>query len=316
LRLLGLRTDLFAPPISPGETYGPVLRDVAESVELRAPASVVAVASHDTASAVLAIPATRTDFAYVSSGTWSLVGLELPEPVINDKACQAGFSNELGAFGAVRFLRNVMGHWMLQECERSWALAGRKTSTAQLVAQAATRPPFATVIDVDDPMFSQPGNMPGRIRAACTKNHEPLPETDAGLARAVLDSMALAVASALDDAQDCAGRKVGVVHVVGGGSANELLLGLIAAASGLDVVAGPVEASAIGNLLVQLHATGQVADRSEMRALVASSFPTKTYRPDPDLVQRARPARRRYDQLVEARTSRASYPATPGPARQ
>ncbi|MGC8628222.1 MAG: rhamnulokinase [Acidimicrobiales bacterium] len=313
LRRLGLRTDLFAAPVSPGEAYGPVLEDVAESVELRSPTSVVAVASHDTASAVLAIPAKSANFAYVSSGTWSLVGLELPEPVINDKACQAGFSNELGAFGAVRFLRNVMGHWMLQECERSWALAGRKTSTAQLVAEAATYPPFATVIDVDDPMFSQPGNMPARIRAACAKNHEPAPETDAGLARAVLDSMALAVASALDDAQDCAGRSVDVVHVVGGGSANDLLLSLIAAASGLEVVAGPVEASAIGNLLVQLHATGQVAGRSEMRALVARSFPTKSYQPDPDLLRLARAARRRYDQLVEARASRPSKAATPGP---
>ncbi len=298
---LELRSDFFAPPIGPGQIYGPVLAEVAASAQLRSPTSVIAVASHDTASAVLAVPAATNDFAYVSSGTWSLVGLELERPVIDEQARLAGFSNERGAFGSVRFLRNVMGHWMLQECERTWAREGRPVTTAELVAQAARCPAFTTVVDVDDPQFGRPGNMPERVRAACAGSGQRVPESEPELARAILDSMALAVAAALDDAQRCAGRSVSAVHVVGGGAANDLLLELVAAASGLEVVAGPVEASAIGNLLVQLYATGQVGGPEEMRALVARSFPTKRFRPDPAASARARSARQRYEQLVEAR---------------
>jgi rhamnulokinase len=310
---LGLRKDLFAPPIEPGEAYGPVLASVATSVELRSPATVVAVASHDTASAVLAVPASAGDVAYVSCGTWSLVGLELERPVINDEARRAGFSNELGAFGTVRFLRNVMGLWMLQECERSWARSGREWATADLVAEAAGCPPFASLVDVDDPQFARPGNMPERVREACTKNGERVPTTDPELVRCLLDSMALAVASALDDAQRCSGRTVSVVHIVGGGSANRLLVELIAAATSLRVEAGPVEASAVGNLLVQMHATGQVGDREEMGVVVAGSFPSRRYQPDKALADRARAARRRYDDLAAARLG--PWPPAMGQAR-
>jgi rhamnulokinase len=296
--VLGLRQDLFAPWVEPGEMIGPALADVAASVELRSPLSVVAVASHDTASAVLGVPAVVDDFAYVVSGTWSLVGFELDRPVINEASRKANFSNELGVDGTVRFLRNVMGHWMLQECERTWAQSGAPQDLPRLLADASRRPPFRSLVDAGDPEFARPGNMPQRVRAACARTGEPVPEADADVVRCIVDSMALAIADTLQEAERCAGRPAGVVHVVGGGVANDLLLELIAAASGLDVVAGPVEASAIGNLLVQLRAAGLVADRLEMRALVSGSFPVKRVVPDPDLSPLVTRARKRLAEIV------------------
>ena len=291
LRAFGLRHDLFAPPVQPGEMIGPALGDVVASVELESPLSVVAVASHDTASAVLAVPAAAEDFAYVVSGTWSLVGFELERPVIDEVSRQANFSNELGVDGTVRFLRNVMGHWMLQECERTWAQSGRRQEIPSLLAAAARQPAFRSLVDTGDPAFSRPGNMPERVRAACARSGEPVPSSDANLVRCIVDSIAIAIAETLADAERCAGRSASVVHVVGGGVGNDLLLELIAAATGLEVLAGPVEASAIGNLLIQLRAADLVGDRKEMRALVAGSFPVKRVVPDPDLCQLAERAR-------------------------
>ena len=181
-----------------------------------------------------------------------------------------------------------------------------------MVDGAAGCPPFASLVDVDDPRFARPGDMPERVREACVRNGERVPTTDAELVRCLLDSVALAVASALDDAQRCSGRAVRVVHMVGGGSAIHLLVELIAAATRLQVEAGPVEASAVGNLLVQLHATGQVGDREEMGAVVAGSFPSRRYQPNRALADRARAARHRYDDLVAARLH-ALPPATGQP---
>ena len=306
LSQLGLRADLFAPPVEPGEMDGPVLGEIAESAEIRSPVSVVAVASHDTASAVLAVPTEGDDFAYVASGTWSLVGLELERPVIDETSHRANFSNELGLDGTVRFLRNVMGHWMLQQCELTWARSGRVRSTGDLLTEAARVPAFFSLVDTGDPAFVPPGDMPERIRAATANSGEPVPRSDAELVRCVVDSMALAIGDTVEQAQLCARRSVSVVHVVGGGAANELLLDLIAATTGLAVVAGPVEASAIGNLLVQLRAAGQIGDRREMRSLVSSSFPTKRVLPDPILRRSAESARRRMRELVARRVGTAS----------
>jgi rhamnulokinase len=279
-----------------------VLADVAASVELRSPLSLVTVASHDTASAVLGVPATVDDFAYVVSGTWSLVGFELDRPVIDEASRQANFSNEVGVDGTIRFLRNVMGFWMLQECERTWAASGAPRDLGKLLAEAANCPAFRSLVDTADPDFAQPGNMPSRVRAACARTGEPVPDSDAAVVRCVVDSMALAIAETLETAQHCAQRQASVVHVVGGGSANDLFLALVAAATGLEVVAGPVEASAIGNLLIQLRTAGLVGDRKEMRALVAGSFPMKRVPPDADLCHQAKAARRR---LAEVAASRA-----------
>jgi rhamnulokinase len=287
---LRLRRELFALPIQAGEHYGPVLPAVGASVGIGAPVSVVSVASHDTASAVLAVPALTEDFAYVASGTWSLVGLELDAPVITEPSRLANFSNELGYDGTVRFLKNVMGYWMLQECERTWARSGRPVRLVDLFDAAESCDPFRSLVDTFDPVFAVPGDMPGRVRDSCAASGEPVPETDAELVRCVLDSMALGICSALEEAQRCAGRRVSVLHVVGGGSAHRLFLSLIAACTGLEVVAGPIEASAVGNLLVQLRAAGLVGERPEMRALVGRSFPLLRVRPDPALAGAARGA--------------------------
>ncbi|MGH9104441.1 MAG: rhamnulokinase [Acidimicrobiales bacterium] len=298
LASLGLRQDLFAPAVEPGEVVGQVLRRVASSVELRSPVSVLAVASHDTASAVLAVPALVDEFAYVVSGTWSLVGLELEHPVINDESREANFSNELGVDGSIRFLRNVMGHWMLQECERSWAQSGHPRDLGKVLAEAACCPAFRSLVDTADPDFALPGDMPALLRAKCARAGEPVPSSDGELVRCLLDSMALAIAVALEQAERCARRQARVVHVVGGGSANPLLLELIAATTGREVVAGPREASALGNLLVQLRAAGAVGDRQEMRALVAQSLPTQRYAPGSELAGLAASARRRLQEVA------------------
>ncbi|HTW08484.1 MAG TPA: rhamnulokinase family protein [Acidimicrobiales bacterium] len=300
---LGLRRDLFALPVLPGEVIGPAMPEVMASAEIRSPLSVVAVGSHDTASAVLAVPANREDFAYVVSGTWSLVGFELERPVIDEPSREANFSNELGVDGTVRFLRNAMGHWMLQECGRHWAGASDQFSLPRLLAEAARCPPFVSLVDTARPEFARPGDMPERVRAACAAHGEPVPGNELALVRCIVDSIALAIAGTLRDAERCAGRQASVVHVVGGGTANELLLDLVAAATGLEVRAGPVEASALGNLLVQLRAAGRVGDRWEMRALVASSFPVKRVRADPELAALAERAQRRLADIVAKRES-------------
>jgi rhamnulokinase len=311
--LLGLRRELFAAPAQPGEHYGPVLPEVAASVGMAKPPVVVAVASHDTASAVLGVPAATESFAYVVSGTWSLVGLELDAPVISEASWRANFSNELGYGGTVRFLKNVMGHWMLQECERCWALEGRSVRLVDVLAAAAACPPFRSLVDTADPVFAVPGDMPRLVRAACERSGEPVPESDGELVRCLLDSMALAICWALEEAQRCTGRQTRALHVVGGGSANRLLLSVLAACSGLEVLAGPVEASAVGNLLVQLHAAGRVGGRAEMRELVARSFPVLRVLPGPALARAAAHARSRWP----ARTSPPLRPPSqPGSPRQ
>lgn len=287
---LGLRRDLFAPFVEPGEHVGRVLPEIAASAGLPSCPEVVAVASHDTASAVLCVPAKEPGFAYVASGTWSLVGLELDAPVIDAASRAANFSNERGVDGSIRFLKNVMGHWMLQECERAWAREGQPQRITEVVAAARSCEAFASVIDTAQASFAEPGDMPSRVRAACHAREEPVPESDAALVRCILDSMALAAARALEEAARLARQSITSVHVVGGGAANELYLELLAAAAGLEVVAGPLEASAIGNLLVQLRAAGVVVEREAMRELVARSFPTRRVVPDAALAERARRA--------------------------
>ena len=307
---LGISEDLFAAPVTPGEVVGPVLPEVAVAAGISPRATVVAVASHDTASAVLAVPAQSERFAYVASGTWSLVGLELDAPVISEESRRANFSNELGADGTVRFLRNTMGHWMLQECERAWAHAGQPQTIAALLGRAVRSQPFTSLVDVSDAAFVRPGNdMPERVRAACVSTGEPVPEDDEALVRCIVDSMALAASRTLDEAQRLSGHDVEVLHVVGGGAANELYLEDLAAASGFRVVAGPVEASALGNLLMSLRAAGKAGDRADMRATVASSFPARTVSPDPDLARTAVEARRRLDEII-ARRERSGAPAS------
>jgi rhamnulokinase len=232
---------------------------------------VVAVGSHDTASAVVGVPATSERFAYIASGTWSLVGLELPAPVVTEEARAANFTNEIGVDGRTRFLRNVGGLWLLQECMREWGRDDLDT----LLAEAA-RVPRGPLIDVDDAAFIPPGGMPARVVAAAGVAEM----TPAETTRCILESLAAAYAGTLVSARDISGRDVDVIHVVGGGSQNELLCQLTADASGLPVLAGPMEATALGNVLVQARALGLLPESLEaLRAVVAASTPLRRYAP-------------------------------------
>ncbi|MEV0796232.1 rhamnulokinase family protein [Kribbella sp. NPDC050281] len=256
----------------PGDVVGTVL----PATELAAGTPVVAVGSHDTASSVVAVPAGDERFAYISSGTWSLVGLELEQPVLTAEAREANFTNEGGVDGRIRFLRNVMGLWILQECQRVW----EDDDLEGLLRDAAGAPAFAVLIDPDAPEFLAPGNMPARIDEHSRATGQEPPRSRGAAVRCVLESLALAYRRTLREAQTIADRPVDVLHVIGGGSQNELLCQLTADACGLPVLAGPVEASALGNVLVQARALGEpLPDLGAMRALVRSTHRLRRYEP-------------------------------------
>ena len=269
---------LLPPLRRPGDVVGTLLPDVAEVTGLPPDTPVVAVGSHDTASAVVGVPAAPgTPFAYISSGTWSLVGVELDEPVLTEQARAANFTNEGGVDERIRFLRNVMGLWVLSETMREWDT----DDLAGLLAEAAAAPAFGPMVDVDGPEFLPPGDMPSRIRAACLATGQTPPATRGSTVRCILESLALAYRRQVHAAARLSGLPVEVVHVVGGGARNELLCRLTADACGLPVLAGPVEAAALGNVLVQARTLGaDLPDLPAMRALVAATHDVLRYEPD------------------------------------
>ena len=268
-----LAADVPFPPLQePGEVRGPLRPEVVAATGLPATTPVTSVGSHDTASAVVALPADGSRFAYVSSGTWSLAGVELPDPVLTARAREVNFTNEGGVDGRIRFLRNVGGLWLLQESLREW----RDLDLPTLLAQAEALPAGGPTVDVDDPAFIAPGDMPRRIATAATG---PL-DTPARTVRCVLDSLAIAYARTVDQAVDLTGRDVDVIHVVGGGSRNDLLCRLTATLSGRRVTAGPVEATALGNVLVQARSHGAAPSTLEaMRARLATTSDIRHYDP-------------------------------------
>lgn len=242
---------------------------------------VVAIGSHDTASAVVTVPATGDDFAFISSGTWSLVGLELPAPILTEAAEQADFTNELGVDGTTRFLKNVMGLWVLIECRREWAAAGQQYNWAQLIELASQATPLANIIDMNDERLLPPGDMIGRVRALAAERGGDLGEGVGQITRCILDSLALNYRETIRQACQVAGREVSVVHIVGGGSANGLLCQLTADATGLPVVAGPTEGTAMGSLLVQARAMGALSGGlTELREVSRASSQLVTYLPN------------------------------------
>ena len=272
---VGIPPGLFPALRQPGDVIGPVHDPSAGEGGGLAGADgkalpLIAVGSHDTASAVVAVPADGPNFAYISSGTWSLVGMELDRPVVTEASRAANFTNEAGIDGTVRYLRNVSGLWLLQECLRHWGAAAG--SLEALLAEAAGVPPLRFVVDADDPVFLPPGDMPARIQGWLAERDLPVPASPPEIVRCVLDSLALAYRRALADAQELSGRHADVVHVVGGGSRNELLCQLTADATGLPVVAGPAEATALGNVLVQARALGAApGSLGGLRALLRAS---------------------------------------------
>ena len=275
---LGVDLGLFAPLRQPGDPAGVLRPEVLEETGLRGPVPVTAVGSHDTASAVAAVPADGERFAYICTGTWSLAGLELDAPVLSEESRAANFTNELGLDGTVRYLRNIMGLWLLQECVRAWG----EPELGELLREAATVPALRSVVDAGDAAFLAPGRMPERIAEACRVSGQPVPESPAEITRCILDSLALAHRRAIEDAQRLAGHPVDVVHVVGGGTRNALLCQLTADACGLPVVAGPTEAAALGNVLVQARAHGLVGDLAGGRRLLTRTQPLTRYEPRGD----------------------------------
>jgi rhamnulokinase len=277
---LGLPRDLFPPLIEPGGSVGVITAEVAERTGLPATTTVVAVGTHDTASAVVAVPALSRDIAYVSSGTWSLVGLELDEPVITDDSRAANFTNEGGVDRRVRFLRNEGGLWLLQESQRQWSIDGEEHELSILLEAAADVPAGGPTIDVDDPAFIAPDDMPARIRAACRDTGQRVPESSAEIVRCILDSLAIGYAKTVAAGERLAGLRVSAIHIVGGGCQNALLCQLTADLSGHPVLAGPVEATALGNVMVQARAHGVVSgDLEALRADVRAGLTLQGYRP-------------------------------------
>src|SRR4051794_40687279 len=289
---LGVPARILSEVVEPGTVLGPVTDEESGL----AGASAVAGGTHDTASAVAAIPFRRPGSAYISAGTWSLVGLEIPEPRIDDRTYAANLTNEVGVAGTVRLLRNVAGLWLLHECRRSWAFEGRDYSYEELVDLATDAPPLRSLVDPNDPVFGGPDGMPGRIREYCAATGQDEPADPGALARCILESLALKHAQTIDLLRDAAGAAPAEVHVVGGGARNELLCRWTADASQLPVLAGPVEATAIGNLLVQAIALGELDSIADARAVVAASFEPEVYEPPDGAAWQE--ARERFDELA------------------
>ena len=244
------------------------------------PLRVTTVGSHDTASAVVGVPATDPNFAYISCGTWGLVGVELEAPVLTEESRAANFTNERGVDGTIRYLRNVMGLWLLSESLRTWQLQGWTVDLTDVIAEAARLPAGGPTFDPDDPAFLPPGDMPARIVRACQRVGQPVPHSIPEIVRCILDSLAAAFATGIDQAEHLSGQKVDVVHIVGGGSQNTLLCQLVADASGRPVVAGPVEATALGNLLVQARTHGALrGDRWSLREHLRAAVELTSYEP-------------------------------------
>jgi rhamnulokinase len=279
----GLPLHVFGPLIEPGTDLGELRGDIAADTGL-AGVRVVVPGTHDTASAVAAVPAAeppaaRPDWCYVSLGTWALVGAELDRPLVTPECLAHNFTNEGGVGGTTRLLKNVCGLWLVQQCRAAWQRAGNEWTWDQLTALAAEAPPLVTLIDPNHPSLVAPVDMPAAIRELAQATGEPAPESTAAVVRAALESVAAAVRRTLDELDDLLGRRVGRVHIVGGGVQNRLLCQMIADATNRPVVAGPVEATAIGNLLVQLVARGGRLDLRQVRQIVRDSFELAHYEP-------------------------------------
>jgi rhamnulokinase len=275
---LRLPRHLFPPLVEPGTRLGPLLPEVAAATGL-ADAQLIAVGTHDTASAVAAVPADRERFAYISCGTWSLIGTEVREPVLTENARALNFTNEGGVFGTFRLLKNVMGLWLLQECQRQWEREGQRLTWDDLVKQAATAPPLASLINPDDSLFFPPGDMVDRIRRRCVEQGEQEPTTPGAITRCILESLALAYRRRLRSVESLIGERLPVLHIVGGGARNALLCQFTADACGIPVHAGPVEATAQGNMGMQFAAAGKIGTLAELRGVIARSELPTVYRP-------------------------------------
>jgi rhamnulokinase len=280
LQALGIPTHIFPEVVQPGTVLDTVLPEIAEETGCgRVP--VIAPACHDTGSAVAAVPAEAQHFAWISSGTWSIMGAEASDPIVNAQSLKYNFTNEGGVNGTWRFSKNIMGLWPVQECRRTWARAGEELSYAEITRLAAEAEPFRAIIDVDAADFFQPGDMPARIQKYCEHTQQPIPETKGAIVRCALESLALKYRWVLDRLEEMLGYQLNPIHIIGGGTQNRLLNQLTADATNRSVVAGPIEATAIGNVLMQAVALGHFKSLDEARAVVRHSFKPETYEPQP-----------------------------------
>jgi rhamnulokinase len=278
VRSFGLPANVLGSLVQPGTVLGPLRSSVAAETGLTS-APVIAPATHDTGSAIAAVPGTGKSWAYISSGTWSLMGAELDAPLINEQALQYNFTNEGGVGGTIRFLKNIMGLWLVQECRRAWERAGRSFTYDELARLAEDAPPFVSVVNPDHAAFVLPPNMPAALAEFCTRTGQETPTEPGSVIRCALESLALRYRWALERLEEMTGRRLDVIHVVGGGGQNELLCRFTADACNRTVLAGPVEATAIGNVLVQAVGLGVLGSLAEAREVVRRSFDVKTYEP-------------------------------------
>jgi sugar (pentulose or hexulose) kinase len=275
---LGLPRKIFGNIVAPGTILGPIRTEIADYIGMEN-IPVIASASHDTASAVAGIPMSQGDNLWLSSGTWSIMGVERKHPIRSYEALSFGFCNELGVNNTVRLLKNIAGLWLIQECKRQWDKEGENHSFAELAGMAETAEPFTAFIDPDDPVFASPGNMPGKIRDYCEKTGQAVPESLGQILRVATESLALKYRNVYGNICHLTGRTYSRLHAGGGGIQNQMLCQATANALGIEVLAGPIEATSCGNLITQMIATGDVPDFTAGRQLIRESFDFVTYIP-------------------------------------
>ena len=281
IKQAGISKDILTEIVSPGTKIGTITKDVAQETGSQQ-IPVVAVAGHDTASAIASVPAENENFAYISSGTWSLFGIESDKPLISEKTQAMNFTNEGGVEGTTRFLKNIMGMWLIQECNKAWK-SEKNYSWDEMVQLAKGAKPFKYIIDTDDNSFLNPQNMPEAIVAFCNKTGQGTPSSHAEIIRCVYDSLAIKYRHTLGQIKSASDKTIDKIHIIGGGANNHFLNQLTADATGLAVVAGPTEATATGNILMQAKALGVISSLDEIRQLVRNSFETIDFNPNPEL---------------------------------
>lgn len=278
LTSLGIDQKLLQEVVPSGMVVGSLTEKICDELTVN-PVKVIAVASHDTQSAVVAVPAQEEDFLFISCGTWSLFGTELNEPLINEKSMKLNVTNEGGFGGKITFLKNIIGLWLVQESRRQWMQEGRELSFSELERLALLAKPFQSFIDPGAAEFNPAGNIPRRVRAFCERTGQPVPRSEGEVVCCINQSLALKYRHTLEQIEACTGKCYPVIYMIGGGIQSQLLCQMTADASGRKVIAGPVEATALGNIAVQLMALGEIKDVSEARAIVANSEPTREYHP-------------------------------------
>lgn len=279
LDALDLPTSIFPPIVQPGTVIGALLPDVARETGAGV-LKVIAPACHDTASAVVAVPAAEKEYAWISSGTWSLMGTDSALPVITPESLKFNLTNEGGVFGSIRLLKNITGLWLVQECRRTWAAQGEELGYGELTAMAGQAAPLRSLIDPDSPDFARPGDMPERIQHYCQKTGQPVPISKGEIVRCALESLALKYRVVLEMLESVTGRKMEALHIMGGGTRNRLLNQFSANACNLRTITGPVEATAIGNILMQAIALGHISSLAAGRQIVRQSFDVETFEPE------------------------------------